>query len=361
VEGHLHSRSASRLVVAVVDHVRGGGGRLEQARRLGGAAGRRVVLGEGRNDTTQAITYAGTNGTVAAGLPDQATTVTGSNPTTGTATSVLGYQDSSQVPAANAGNLMSRSTAASGPIISGIRTTSGGALCLTDPSASTTDGTQQTITGCGGTGQTYAIGTDGTVKIAGKCLDAAAASPIIRTPVVINTCSAASTTQKWKATASGTLVNTVSGLCLADPSSNQTPGTKEWLWTCGATGEVFTTPTNSAVPAAGQTQTFTYDAEGRTASAATGDGTHTNTSTYLYDADGNLLEQTSAVDGTDSTRILYLFGGAEQITLNVADRRDSSRWSVRRRGRGRATLLRSEGRPSSLRRGRALSQFEPVG
>jgi RHS repeat-associated protein len=274
--------------------------------------------GDATKNIAQQIAYPGTDATKTVGNPDQATTVTTSNPTTGTATSALGYQGTSQAPVANAGNVTGRSTTTSGPIISGIKTTSGSALCLTDPSASTTDGTQQTITGCGGTGQTYAIGTDGTVKIAGKCLDASVASPIIRTPVVINTCSAASTTQKWKATASGTLVNAVSGLCLADPSSNQTPGTKEWLWTCGATGEVFTTATKSQIPASGQTQTLTYDTHGRTASVATGDGTHTNTSTYLYDAGGNLLEQTSAVDGTDTTRILYLFGGAEQITLNVA-------------------------------------------
>jgi RHS repeat-associated protein len=51
---------------------------------------------------------------------------------------------------------------------------------------------------------------------------------------------------------------------------------------------------------------------------STPSGTSTNTSKYLYDADGNLLEQTSTVSGTDKTRILYLFGGTEQITLNVS-------------------------------------------
>ncbi|MFJ8150795.1 hypothetical protein [Streptomyces sp. NPDC094468] len=60
------------------------------------------------------------------------------------------------------------------------------------------------------------------------------------------------------------------------------------------------------------------DAEGRTAGVATTSGSHTNTSKYVYDAQGGLLEQTAAVDGTDKTRVLYLFGGAEQITLNVS-------------------------------------------
>lgn len=70
--------------------------------------------------------------------------------------------------------------------------------------------------------------------------------------------------------------------------------------------------------APGRTQNLTYDAEGRTASVSTPSGTSTNTSKYLYDADGNLLEQTSTVSGTDKTRILYLFGGTEQITQNVS-------------------------------------------
>ncbi|TFV29852.1 hypothetical protein E4K10_45675 [Streptomyces sp. T1317-0309] len=71
-------------------------------------------------------------------------------------------------------------------------------------------------------------------------------------------------------------------------------------------------------PAPGQTQTFTYDPEGRTATVTTPSGTTNNTSKYLYDADGNLLEQTSSTGSTDNTRILYLFGGTEQITLNVS-------------------------------------------
>ncbi|MFI0813200.1 RHS repeat-associated core domain-containing protein [Streptomyces echinatus] len=67
----------------------------------------------------------------------------------------------------------------------------------------------------------------------------------------------------------------------------------------------------------GQTQTFTYDTEGQTATVSTPSGTTSRTSKYLYDADGNLLEQTASVGGTDKTRVLYLFGGAEQLTLDV--------------------------------------------
>lgn len=68
----------------------------------------------------------------------------------------------------------------------------------------------------------------------------------------------------------------------------------------------------------GQTQTFTYDAEGRTSTVSTPSGATDRTSKYLYDADGNLLEQTASEGGTDKTRVLYLFGGVEQLTLDVA-------------------------------------------
>ncbi len=274
--------------------------------------------GSAANDTTQSVTYAGADGTAPASLPNQATSVASGSPATGTATTTLGYQDASKVPQVNAGNLMNRSTITVGPLVSGIKSTSGGALCLADSAGRTTDGTAQILWGCGAGGQTYTIGTDGTVQVLGKCVDTADAAPAKNTKIVINTCSSAKATQKWRTTASGTLVNVTSGLCLADPAGNQTPGTQQILWTCGANAQTYTTAAKGAEPAAGQTQTFTYDAEGRTAAVSTGDGIHTNTSKYVYDADGNLLEQTAAVDGKDTTRVLYLFGGAEQITLEVS-------------------------------------------
>ncbi|MFD0328269.1 hypothetical protein ACFQZC_08630 [Streptacidiphilus monticola] len=94
------------------------------------------------------------------------------------------------------------------------------------------------------------------------------------------------------------------------PSANNVPGAgKQIIWTCGAGGQTFTpTATGNAV-LPGQTQTVTYDAEGRTATLTTPDGTTTHTSSYLYDADGNLLEET-----TGGTTVLYLFGGTEQLT-----------------------------------------------
>jgi RHS repeat-associated protein len=106
-------------------------------------------------------------------------------------------------------------------------------------------------------------------------------------------------------------------MCVTDPGASATIRTQLTLATCGSAGQTWTTAGTGATPP-GRTQNLTYDAEGRTASVSTPSGTSTNTSKYLYDADGNLLEQTSTVSGTDKTRILYLFGGTEQITLNVS-------------------------------------------
>ncbi|MGW1797550.1 hypothetical protein ACWCQN_16505, partial [Streptomyces sp. NPDC001984] len=93
-----------------------------------------------------------------------------------------------------------------------------------------------------------------------------------------------------------------STLCLTDPSASATKGTQLTAATCGGKGQTWSTITAGALPA-GQTQTFTYDAEGRTATVSTPSGTTDRTSKYLYDADGNLLEQTSSTGGADKTRI----------------------------------------------------------
>ncbi|QMU70139.1 ricin-type beta-trefoil lectin domain protein [Streptacidiphilus sp. P02-A3a] len=274
--------------------------------------------GNAVNDTTQNIAYPGSNGTTSASDPNQATSVTTSNPNpslAGTTTVTPGYTDPTS--GADNGNTTKRTVTATGNVLSGVTTTSGGKLCLADPGASTTPGTGVILWGCEAGGQDVTIGSDGTVRIQGLCLDTTGANDAT---VVLNTCTSGTASQQWKATAT-TLVNTSSGRCLADPSGNQSPGgAKQIVWTCGSGGQTYTVPTdNTAIPA-GQTQTTTYDAEGRTSTVTTGTGTTTATSSYLYDASGSLLEQTSSTGSTPTTRILYLFGGAEQITLNVPNK-----------------------------------------
>jgi RHS repeat-associated protein len=274
------------------------------------------TTGNALNDATQAITYPGANGTAPATLPDQAGTATLTNPS-GTATIASTYTDPAYSNV-DAGDTISRKVTTTGPLTSSFTISGGGKRCVDDAGGSTTAGTKVQINTCSGaTSEKWTIGTDGTVKVLGMCLDTTGNATTSGTLVVIDTCKT-DATQKWKVTTTGTLVsNANTAMCLTDPAASATTGTQLTLATCGGSGQTWTNAATGAVPA-GQSQTFTYDAEGRTATVATTSGSHTNTSKYLYDAQGGLLEQTAAVDGVDKTRVLYLFGGAEQITLNVS-------------------------------------------
>ncbi|MET9912364.1 ricin-type beta-trefoil lectin domain protein [Streptomyces sp. NPDC006476] len=268
--------------------------------------------GNAAADTTQSTSYPGVDATTAVAHPNEAGATTTSNPDTGTATQTPSYTD---IAGKNAGNTVSRATKTTGPIATGFALSGGGKLCVEE----TGSGAKVDVTTCSSsaTAQKWTIGTDGTVKAGGFCLDTASNATTSGTGVVADTCSS-DATQKWRVTSTGTLVNAAkSTLCLTDPSASATKGTQLTATTCGGKGQTWSTITAGALPA-GQTQTFTYDAEGRTATVSTPTGTTARTSKYLYDADGNLLEQTAAVGGTDKTRVLYLFGGAEQLTLDVA-------------------------------------------
>ncbi|MEU0208452.1 ricin-type beta-trefoil lectin domain protein [Streptomyces canus] len=268
--------------------------------------------GNAAADTTQSTSYPGADGTASVAHANQAGATTTSNPGTGTATQTPSYTDAA---GKNAGNTVSRATKTTGPLTTGFTLSGGGRLCVEE----TGSGAKVDVNTCSSsaTSQKWTVGTDGTVKAGGFCLDTAGNATASGTGVVADACST-DATQKWRATSTGTLVNVAkSTLCLTDPSASATKGTQLTAATCGGKGQTWSTITAGALPA-GQTQTFTYDAEGRTATVATPSGTTARTSKYLYDADGNLLEQTAAVGGTDKTRVLYLFGGAEQLTLDVA-------------------------------------------
>ncbi|WP_416971793.1 ricin-type beta-trefoil lectin domain protein [Streptomyces sp. 4F14] len=269
------------------------------------------TTGNAAADTTQSTSYPGANGTVSIAHPNQAGATTTSNPGTGTATQTPSYTDAA---GKNAGNTVSRATKTTGPLSTGFTLTGGGKLCVEE----TGSGAKVQVNTCSSSSaaQKWTIDTDGTVKAAGLCLDTAGNATTSGAGVVAETCSS-DATQKWRTTSTGTLVNAAkSTLCLTDPSASATKGTQLTATTCGGKGQTWSTARAGALPA-GQTQTFTYDAEGRTATVSTPSGTTARTSKYLYDADGNLLEQTASTGGTDKTRVLYLFGGAEQLTLDV--------------------------------------------
>ena len=273
------------------------------------------TTGNAANNTVQSTGYAGSNATKAAALPNQAGPTVTTGPS-GTATSTPGYNDPHAVPAGkNTGNTVSRATSTTGPLVVGVTASGGGRLCADPSGGHTTDGTAMTIWSCDGYGeQSFTVGTDGTVQVLGKCLDAVHSGLVNGTLIDLYTCNG-SGAQQWKAATNGSLVNPESGRCLDDPNNSATGGTQLDLKDCNAgTGQHWATPTGAGATPAGQTQSLTYDAEGRTAAVTTPSGTGSQTSSYLYDADGGLLEQTSS----SGTVILYLFGGSEQITQITA-------------------------------------------
>ncbi|WP_143070926.1 ricin-type beta-trefoil lectin domain protein [Streptomyces malaysiense] len=261
------------------------------------------TTGNTANDVTQKATYPG-SGTSPATLANAATKVTTTGPK-GTATMTPHYDD-------GAGNTTGRTVTTSGPLVSGL-TRSGTKLCVDDSSSATTDGNKIDLWTCNGSdGQQWTIGTDGTVRVLGKCLDVSGGGTANGNKTDLSTCNGG-TSQKWKAGANGSLVNTTSGKCLDDPSASTTNGTQLQIWTCNGTQAQRWTNVTMGTVLPGTTQTLAYDAEGRTASVTTPSGGKNQTTSYLYDANGSLLLQT-----TPTSKILYLFGGAEQLTLNTS-------------------------------------------
>ncbi|MYS57631.1 ricin-type beta-trefoil lectin domain protein [Streptantibioticus cattleyicolor] len=259
--------------------------------------------GNSANDVTQAATYPSADGS-AATLPNAATQITTTGPN-GTATMVPTYGD-------GAGNTTSRTVITDGPLVSGL-TRSGTKLCADASSSGTADDNKIDITTCnGGSAQKWVIGTDGTVRVLGKCLDVAGGGTAKGTKAVLNTCNG-NAGQQWKAAANASLINTASGKCLDDPSSSTTNGTQLQIWTCNKTTAQRWTNVTMGNVLPGATQSFSYDAEGRTASVTTPSGGTDQTTGYLYDAGGSLLIQT-----TPTSKILYLFGGSEQLTLTTS-------------------------------------------
>ncbi|MGW2397781.1 RHS repeat domain-containing protein [Kitasatospora sp. NPDC001664] len=99
------------------------------------------------------------------------------------------------------------------------------------------------------------------------------------------------------------------------------PNTATTITTTGPTGTTTLTPqydtagntkSRATTGATVTNQAFTYNAEGRTETVTTKNGTGPDQPTsYLYDADGGLLVQRGP-----TANVLYLFGGAEQLTLD---------------------------------------------
>ncbi|MER5867586.1 ricin-type beta-trefoil lectin domain protein [Kitasatospora sp. NPDC002040] len=204
-----------------------------------------------------------------------------------------------------AGSTTTRATATTGNLTSGLAT-GGVPLCLDINASGTANGTVvQSWTCNGSNAQDLTLGTDGTVRALGSCIRPVNGQGTSGTQIELWACDGSSS-QRWRTTEQGALVHS-SGLCIDIPWNSTSSGTRVALWTCNQ-GANQKWGSGGNQPTSGTTQSFTYDAEGRTATVTTG----TAISKYLYDANGDLLIQRSP-EGT----VLHLFGGAEQITRSA--------------------------------------------
>lgn len=96
---------------------------------------------------------------------------------------------------------------------------------------------------CNGTGaQQWTVGTDGTVKALGKCMDVTAAGVADGSKVQLYDCNG-SGAQVWQHQSNGQLVNPVSGKCLDAAGPSSANGTRLQIWTCyGSANQQWTTP-----------------------------------------------------------------------------------------------------------------------
>jgi O-glycosyl hydrolase len=123
-----------------------------------------------------------------------------------------------------------------GPIASGLA-----GKCLA--ANGTANGTPVVIDTCasGSAAQTWTVG-DGTIQLAGKCLDVTGKGTTNGVLVELWTCNGG-TNQLWSAGAANSLVGTGSGKCLDDPGSTTVNGTQQEIWTCtGGANQSWTLP-----------------------------------------------------------------------------------------------------------------------
>jgi hypothetical protein len=91
----------------------------------------------------------------------------------------------------------------------------------------------------GASGQRFTLGTDGTIRIAGQCLNVTGGSASDGTPVRLWNCDGTAS-EVFRVTSFGQLHNPGSGKCLADPGDSTASGTQLALEDCyGLPGEIW--------------------------------------------------------------------------------------------------------------------------
>lgn len=107
--------------------------------------------------------------------------------------------------------------------------------CAEVAGGATADGTAVQLNTCGtGSGQSWTVAADGTLRALGKCMTVAGGATGDGTPVQLSTCTGAAS-QKWGSDSKGQLVGSQSGKCLDATGPSSANGTKLQIWTCAAT------------------------------------------------------------------------------------------------------------------------------
>ncbi|SHN14541.1 LamG domain-containing protein [Actinacidiphila paucisporea] len=143
-------------------------------------------------------------------------------------------------------------------------------LCADVRGASTAPGTAVQTNGCNGSeSEQWSLGTDSTVHAMGGCLTEGDST--LAASVTLSTCNGG-TDQKWHPGDTGSLVNTASGLCLADPGGSTTAGAQLIIWTCnGGPDQNWTGAATGTLPAASHLLPLGLDREGLPQLASPGD------------------------------------------------------------------------------------------
>jgi hypothetical protein len=96
---------------------------------------------------------------------------------------------------------------------------------------------------CNGTAaQQWTLGSDGTVRALGKCLDVTNQSTADGAPLQLWDCTGGAN-QKWSATAAHDLVNPAADKCMDATGQSSANGTRLQIWTCtGTANQKWTVP-----------------------------------------------------------------------------------------------------------------------
>ncbi|MEZ3180690.1 ricin-type beta-trefoil lectin domain protein [Streptomyces pimonensis] len=102
-------------------------------------------------------------------------------------------------------------------------------------------GTAVQLYDCNGTSaQNWTVGSDGTIRALGKCLDVASGGTADGTPVQLWGCNGTAA-QKWVVTGARDIVNPQADKCLDVTDDNPANATRLWIWTCtGAADQKWT-------------------------------------------------------------------------------------------------------------------------